>query len=390
MYSEHPMVSIIVPVYNLESYIEDCIKSVLAQSYKHFELIIIDDGSEDGTNEICRRYACVDNRITLITQRNLGVVLARRRGLSEATGKYVTFVDGDDWIENDMLQIMIDNATDSDMVCCGVSWEEKKASVIKKRDSFAPGIYENEQIDNIKCKMLYDMEHGASQLLTAWMWSKLYRLDKLKEAEAHVDAGVYFYEDALLVYRYAMGGRRIAFVDEYPYHYRYRSESASHRIDPCAIANINSVYLGLLDIANDYSNSYSFAKQAVSWFLEKSYFTLNERMGLRANGRIIRYLLDQSEIAGKSIVLYGAGRVGNDLYAQMKTIGTNVVLWVDKRAKELCDDRIASVDKIAGAEYDLLLIAVESSSVAEKIALDLIGRGVSTGKILKAKIHRLF
>lgn len=115
------LVSIIVPVYNVEEYIEKCIVSILNQTYKHLELILIDDGSKDKSSDICRCYAKKDERIIILTQKNSGVSAARNHGLQYATGEFVTFVDSDDYIRADYIERLLNEADDDvDVVCCNI------------------------------------------------------------------------------------------------------------------------------------------------------------------------------------------------------------------------------------------------------------------------------
>ena len=91
-------ISIIVPIYNIEKKLNKCIYSILEQTYKNFELILVNDGSTDNSLKICNEYKRKDNRIKIINKENQGLVLARKSGLDEATGKYIIFIDGDDWV----------------------------------------------------------------------------------------------------------------------------------------------------------------------------------------------------------------------------------------------------------------------------------------------------
>ena len=100
-------VSIVVTVYNTEKYIEKCIDSLLRQTYENIEIILIDGGSTDRTTEICSKYADNYEKIRLVKKENEGVSSARNRGIDEATGKYIVFVDGDDWIENKTVQTLV-------------------------------------------------------------------------------------------------------------------------------------------------------------------------------------------------------------------------------------------------------------------------------------------
>lgn len=97
-------VSIIVPIYNAEEYLEKCITSIIHQSYKNLEIILVDDGSTDGSLEICKRYESIDTRIVVVEQRNFGVVRARQLGVKTATGDFIGWVDADDWIEPEYME----------------------------------------------------------------------------------------------------------------------------------------------------------------------------------------------------------------------------------------------------------------------------------------------
>lgn len=123
-----PQLSIIVPVYNVEKYLSRCIESILEQTYTDFELILINDGSPDDCESIMDCYALKDSRIITIHQENRGVSAARNAGLKIARGKYVGFVDPDDWVEKEMYQLMMEATIDAtiDLVCC--NWKEDGVS----------------------------------------------------------------------------------------------------------------------------------------------------------------------------------------------------------------------------------------------------------------------
>ena len=103
-------VSIIVPIYNMEQYLNRCLESIINQTYENIEIILINDGSKDNSLEICKNYAKKDNRIMIIDQKNSGVSSARNSGLDKATGEYLAFVDPDDWIDKDGIEKMVDFA----------------------------------------------------------------------------------------------------------------------------------------------------------------------------------------------------------------------------------------------------------------------------------------
>lgn len=119
-------ISVIVPVYQVEAYLPCCLDSILAQTYSNLEIILVDDGSQDRSAEICEMYAKKDSRIKVIHQRNQGVSAARNAGLAIATGEWVGFVDGDDWINPEMYEYLLNLAVmyQSNLVQCGIYYEE--------------------------------------------------------------------------------------------------------------------------------------------------------------------------------------------------------------------------------------------------------------------------
>ena len=117
---KQPLISVIVPVYKVENYVSKCIESILNQTYKEFELILINDGSPDDSGMICDSYACKDKRIRVIHRENRGVSETRREGLELSIGQYVTFIDSDDFIDEDYLETLYNalNDSEADIVCC--------------------------------------------------------------------------------------------------------------------------------------------------------------------------------------------------------------------------------------------------------------------------------
>lgn len=137
-----PELSIIVPVYKVEKYLPRCIDSILAQTFGDFELILIDDGSPDGCGRICDEYAQKDKRIVVIHQKNMGVSAARNAGLDIARGRYIGFVDSDDWIEPQMYEVMMDAIRENgaDMAVCGVRYADEDGK-FTRADRLSEGVY---------------------------------------------------------------------------------------------------------------------------------------------------------------------------------------------------------------------------------------------------------
>lgn len=161
------VISVIVPVFNVEKYLDKCIKSIVNQTYKNLEIILVDDGSPDNCPQICEDWAKKDSRIKVIHKKNGGLSSARNAALEIAQGDYITFVDSDDWVENDMAQSMLTcaNQNGADIVCCGFYFDNLDGS--GRAQSFEKAEYENKEIarnlllDNIRpevCSKLYSKE----------------------------------------------------------------------------------------------------------------------------------------------------------------------------------------------------------------------------------------
>ena len=164
------MVSVIIPVYNVEKYLRRCLDSVVGQTYKDLEIILVDDGSTDGSTEICEEYAKKDSRIRFLRKQNGGLSSARNAGLLVATGEYVTFVDSDDYIEDFTYERLILNIekTGAEICVCGSNTILEDGVVVAK-DFFEEKIYDTEQIIN----------NFILNLKTS-VWNKLYNRKIIK------------------------------------------------------------------------------------------------------------------------------------------------------------------------------------------------------------------
>lgn len=163
------MFSVVVPIYKVEKYLKKCIDSILAQTYKNFELILVDDGSPDSCSQICDRYAKKDNRIKVIHKKNGGIVLARQSGVELSVGKYIVCIDGDDWIHKDYL-LKFEEAIkkyNCDIVCCGsfLAFENNNISrQISKEDKY----YDRKRLENEVFPILIEDKKGKYFSPTLW------------------------------------------------------------------------------------------------------------------------------------------------------------------------------------------------------------------------------
>ena len=192
------LISVIVPVYNAENYLDRCIKSIINQKYKELEIILVDDGSKDNSLEICKSYANKDNRIYVIHKENAGVSAARNTGIEAATGDYIAFVDSDDYIDENMYFNMMQKASEynCDLVMCDCYKVRGNNKSIFTHD-IRSGFYNKEQLYKEyfdKLLMLGSINYPA----TISNWVLLIKRDIFKENNLRYPEGIKYSEDLLL------------------------------------------------------------------------------------------------------------------------------------------------------------------------------------------------
>lgn len=167
MNNEAEKISVIIPVYNVEKYLDRCIQSVVNQTYKNLEIILVDDGSPDRCGEMCDAWAKKDDRIRVIHRANNGLSDARNEGLDSSTGAYIAFVDSDDFIDREMLNSLYEKLTEekADMVVCGFAFVDKQGRFIRSWQPKEEGIIDS----GAALAMLAD-----EQLMNPGVWNKLY------------------------------------------------------------------------------------------------------------------------------------------------------------------------------------------------------------------------
>lgn len=221
MIKYNDLISVIIPVYNVEKYIKNCIDSVKNQTYYNIEIIIIDDGSPDNCGTICDKYAKEDSRIKVIHKKNEGVAVARNEGLKEAKGKFITFVDSDDMVKDDYIEylynILIKN--DADIACCNFEYTYEQKTNYKKIEDEKEKIivYDNkEALENL----LYQKEIDTSP------WGKIYRREMFENIMFPIGK---IYEDFGTIYKTIINAKRVVYGNQKKYLYLQRDTSTIGR-----------------------------------------------------------------------------------------------------------------------------------------------------------------
>lgn len=228
----NPMLSVIVPAYNVENYIEQCINSICKQKFLDFELILVDDGSTDSTGEICDKYATRDKRIRVIHKPNGGLVSARKAGLSVSQGEFIAYVDGDDWIAADMLDRLYKCAfmNNVDVVISDFITVRGNEETLLTQN-MESGFYDKSRlIRDVYPNMLCGNEYFSFGFQPS-LCSKLFRRSLLLKYQDEVDNRIKLGEDAACFYPLMLEAESVFYLKEcYFYYYRMREASISHSI----------------------------------------------------------------------------------------------------------------------------------------------------------------
>ena len=221
--------SIIVPVYNAEKYLKECLDSILGQTFTDFELILIDDGSTDASGVICDEYALKDERVRVVHQENHGVTFTRQLATSLATGDFVTYVDSDDWIDKETYSVMMAHIEENkaDIGIFAMLIEGTSSSPII--NNIETGFFSKEKLNEcVYDRMLFDYEINTAALIPS-LCNKIFKRQLACEAVSLVSRNVDYGEDAIAGYFAILNASSIYISNDTFYHYRTNLSSASYK-----------------------------------------------------------------------------------------------------------------------------------------------------------------
>lgn len=221
-------ISIIVPVYNVEQYLEECINSIINQTYKNIEVLLIDDGSTDGSGEICRKYNDKYEYITSIYQKNKGVCAARNIGLYKATGKYICFIDSDDYIDSEYIQKLYYEVKlyDLDIAYCNFKLFDENKELGKKEKNY---LITQKGISGLKYQLLRFKNNDWDCYACMGMYKKQFLLDNHL---SFYQKDRLLYEDVLFTNKILLKAKKVKFISYYGYNYRNRYQGSLCRQKP--------------------------------------------------------------------------------------------------------------------------------------------------------------
>lgn len=379
MNRKQPALSVIVPVYNVEQYLDKCVRSIVGQTYRDLEIILVDDGSTDCCGKICDEWGQKDSRIKVLHKKNGGVVSARNAGLYMASGEYIAYVDSDDWIEKDMYDCLMNLILrdGSDLVTSGLIRDYKNHSVYEKEKIYA-GRYSGKALEKL-LPQLINTNHFFDSQINMHITNKVFKKENLLQYQKDIPEDTRIGEDAAIIYPYIFESECISVSGKNFYHYVLRNDSAmgsgpharsidimQNVFDRCIARNRDKI-VNIKEQLYQVIAFFSFMSEPYSQFRMKSkeFFTFKDIK------------------KGDRIILYGAGRFGKAVRLLLDNEGyCEIAAWTDKvKGKD-----IIPPESIMEYRFDKIMLAVLNAAVADDVEQMLIELGVDKKKICRAKV----
>lgn len=225
---KQPLISVIIPIYNAEEYLKECVDSVVNQTYENLDVVLVDDGSTDSSSKMCDKYHRNDERVQVIHKENGGLVSAWKSGVEKAKGEYLVFLDSDDWIDLFMIEDMVKQATGKGKeIVCGNYIIEKENQSISVKQPLEPNVYEREQIER---KILPQLLGRENRIIHYSRCMKLISKELILENMQYCNEQLAMGEDAGIMVPAIMDAEYIVIMEEaFYYHYRFVDASMVHK-----------------------------------------------------------------------------------------------------------------------------------------------------------------
>lgn len=367
-------ISVIVPIYNAEEYLRQCVDSIRNQSLKDIEIILVDDGSTDKSGKICDEYGILDERIRVVHQKNQGLVGARKSGLLCAKGSYVIFVDADDFVDEIAYELAIpDMKKQIDIISFGII--RYYADYYKRYDlhRFTEGIYYSNEIrKNIYPFMIWDKQSDNFGLDPS-LCTKVIKKELLEAAYSRMGHYSFYYgEDSATIYPIMKNVQSISIHNKAFYNHRQRNRD----VQPEYVNNehfFDGVFQLYTFLKTEFIEDSQLLEQIEDFYIHSVLMKHKKE-----ESRLITYLFPFDKVdKGAHIVIYGAGNVGKDYMKQLARLDyCKVELWVDNNFEKIADERISNPEKLHEIKYEKIVIAIENDSVRQNIKENLLGFGV--------------
>lgn len=237
----NPLISIIIPVYNMEQYLDECMLSVQNQTYKNLDIVLVDDGSKDKSPNMCDSYASKDSRIKVIHKKNGGLISAWMAGVEQAKGQYLMFVDSDDWLELNMVEELAKYLIGEKLeIVCSDYVIEKKEQKVFARQSLKPGVYDRTYINE---KLYNELLGHEIRRIHCSRCMKLISKELIVNNMRFCNSEITMGEDLNIMFPVFLDADRIVIVENgFYYHYRFVDVSMAHKYNVKLYDKVNLLY----------------------------------------------------------------------------------------------------------------------------------------------------
>lgn len=379
------LVSVIVPAYNCELYIDKCIQSILNQSYKNLELILIDDASTDDTYSICEKYRTLDLRVIVIrTECQKGSIFARKLGVEASNGDYITFVDADDWIDIETIQKFVNYMLYGyDFISTGLVYEYADGS--KKLYKLEDREYQDTATKEECMKKMVSCEGGTYDICPS-SCAKCYKRDFLIKCLSQVCNNVTYGEDAVTTLLCISNASKFRCYSDIYYHYLQRNDSKQHTIERTDLCNILVQVYTMRDILYNSISIDKTCQKKLNENLFQRLISIENKLLEKNNLRLpVFYFHPIEYLFNKRIVIYGAGDVGKDYYAQITKYTTcTITHWIDRNWNKITIPwcKLEPLSVLINDDYDVIVIAVKTIKIANEIKYELVSNKIDPEKII--------
>ena len=292
MSEEQDLISVIVPIYKVEKYLEKCLHTITNQSYRNLEIILVDDGSPDNCPKMCDDWAKKDKRIKVIHKQNGGLMAAWMDGVQLSTGKYIQFTDSDDYLEFNAIEKLYSalKENNADMTVCGynVKYDNKNIKKNAFRDNLI-GVFEGEDLEKIKTKCVEEV----NEFFPLYRWNKLFKSSLIKDNLKYCDTRINLGEDCCITLAATLDAKKIVVLPDFLNFYVQRSTSIIKSYNKKILEHSEYLVTKLTELITDknyYSDKAIIFEQTRSLFLATRNF-LNSTLTKKEKKEIYNQLL---------------------------------------------------------------------------------------------------
>ena len=375
-------VAIIIPIYNSEKYLKSAVDSVIDQTYKNIEIILVNDGSTDSSRDICTEYLGKDKRISYLELDHKGPAFARMEGVKKAASEYIVFCDADDFMDEDLIESLM-RYKDYDLVCSGIAEMNLDSTVRYRHCALPVGVYAGrEKMDYLISNMIFVRKNRDQGILVSCS-GKLHKKHIIMKIVNNLDLRIRYGEDRDFTYQYILCCQNVVICDFSKYRYVKRDDSSSLRYDPNFFIDANR----LRDSLEKTFSKHHLGNILISQLMEQMrvvyIYGMNNKLGYE-NYFSIPYICPCVMDRHKKIVIFGAGKVGKSYRAYLSLFPDKVLkLWVDNNRIGMVElgEQICPVEMIKSTEYDAIWVAVASLEARGHIRNQLLSMGIDDSKI---------